>query len=115
MNRAPYLIAMIVAASLAGCCNNEVEQTISSPSGASKAFVFNRDCGATVAFNTQVSITSGATDVPRGVGNALVLNGQVPLQLRWVSDRKLAISGLGSARVAVKNASVGEVTITYSP
>ena len=37
-------------------CGNEIFQEASSPDNSYKAVVFQRDCGATTGFSTQVSI-----------------------------------------------------------
>ena len=62
------------------------------------AVVFNRDCGATTGFSTQVSIVA-AHEEPSDGGNVLVLRGEVPLKLRWESETMLVISGIDGAQV----------------
>jgi hypothetical protein len=54
------LAALAPAPALAGCgdagCGNAVLQDLPSPEGRRHAVVFTRDCGATTAFSTQVSV-----------------------------------------------------------
>ena len=103
-------------AALTGCgatCGNEVSQAISSPSGHARAVVFNRDCGATTGFNTQVSIVSGVNVLSNDEGNALILAGTIPLQIQWESDSVLRLDGLGSAKVFKQETLVAGVAINY--
>jgi hypothetical protein len=108
-------VALITLAAVAGCdsdCGNEVVSSISSPSHAISAVIFNRDCGATTGFSTQVSIVQ-AGEAPSGGGNTLILGGTVPLKLRWVSESELLITGLGSARVFKQEQLVTGVSVAY--
>lgn len=43
--------------------------------------IFNRGCGATVGFNTQVSVLSAEAALPDAEGNVLVVDDDVPLAL----------------------------------
>ena len=113
-SRAWYIVLSIFMMGLAGCCDNEVDQVVLSPSGARMAVMFNRNCGATTGFNTQISIVPRANSSPDGVGNALILSDHMPLQMRWVSDSELRVSGLGTATVVIRNAMVNGVSITYT-
>lgn len=77
------LVAVAVLAAVAGCdvgCDDEVVSTVASPSHTTSAVVFNRNCGATTGFNTQVSIVQAGAS-PSGAGNVLILDGTVPLKL----------------------------------
>jgi hypothetical protein len=68
---------MVVAALLlclnAGCdlCGNEEAFRVPSPDGKIEAVVFERDCGATTDFSTQISILPKGASVQSGAGNAL--------------------------------------------
>lgn len=101
--------------SLSGCdpCENETSQTVISPSGKLKAVVFNRSCGATTGFSTQVSVMPASASLPEEGGNTLVLGGTVPLTVEWRSDASLSLSGLGEARVFNQSSSVAGVSVSY--
>jgi hypothetical protein len=106
-----------VALALGGCnvCENEVSQTVSSPSGRWKAIVFHRGCGATLGFNTQLSVISSSTAMPEGAGNAFVIDGTVVLKLKWLSDTSLLVSGAQGARIYRREERVGKVSLEYLP
>ena len=109
------LAAIAMFAAVAGCdvgCGNEIVSSFSSPSHAISAVVFNRNCGATTGFNTQVSIVHGGA-APSGAGNTLILDGTIPLKLHWVSESELQITGLGSAKVFKQEQSVTGVSVAY--
>jgi len=101
---------------LTGCgvtCGNEVSQAVYSPSGHLHAVVFNRNCGATTGFNTQVSIVSSVDAVSNDEGNTLILAGTVPLEILWQSDSALQLDGIGSAEVFKQENLVTGVSVNY--
>ncbi|MBP1475333.1 hypothetical protein J7I44_13555 [Frateuria sp. MAH-13] len=109
------LAAVAMLAAITGCdigCDDEVVSTVPSPSHAASAVVFNRNCGATTGLNTQVSLVRAGA-APSGGGNALILDGTVPLKLRWVSESRLLITGLGSAKIFKQEQSVAGVSVAY--
>jgi hypothetical protein len=116
MKRTLQLLATIpMLAAVAGCdigCRNEIVSSVASPSRAMSAVVFNRNCGATTGFNTQLSIVRGSA-APSGAGNTLILDGTVPLKLRWVSGSELQVTGLGSAKMFKQEQSVGGISVVY--
>lgn len=109
----PFLLALPLLLSGCGLCENEVSQTVLSPSGKLKVLVFSRDCGATTGFNTQVSIIPSSDALPDDGGNALILRGEVPLKVEWRSDSSLQLNGLGSAKLFKQEHAVAGVTIGY--
>ena len=110
------ILVSAIAASLFGCssgCENEVTKVVDSPSGKFKAVTFGRGCGATTGFNTQVSIVDADTSVPDGTGNVMIVDDEVPLEIRWLSDNELAVSGWRRTQVFKQEASVNGVRIRY--
>ena len=110
------LAVLVIGASAAGCgevCSNEPVAVVPSPSGKTKAVVFHRHCGATTGINTQVAVIPAYAALANIPGNALILGGNVPLKVRWVSDSSLSISGLDATRVFKQETSVVDVSIAY--
>jgi hypothetical protein len=78
-------------------CGNQVLKEYPSPSGKLKAVVFERDCGATTGFSTQVSIIQAgnaleneganlfSTDTNRGRAPS-GLGGGPEVRFRWLTD-----------------------------
>jgi len=115
-SKAKLIICVVAFAGTSGCdigCANEVIASTLSPSQATKAVVFNRNCGATTGFNTQVSVFAASTALPSEAGNVLIVEGSVPVNVSWVSESALTISGLGTARIFKQQPSVFGVAITY--
>ena len=109
------LATLAIFLAISGCdggCSNDVVSTMSSPYGTTDVVVFNRGCGATTDFNTQVSIVHPGA-APSGAGNTLILSGKVPLKIQWLAKSKLSISGLGSAKIFKQEQSVAGVSIAY--
>lgn len=121
---------MVLAASIitgvSGCseaCENSVVSASRAPTGALKAVLFQRDCGATTSFSSQVSVT-GAEEAPAGPGNVFVADtghgaadaaswGGPWVEPRWLSPRKLLIRYDAKARVFTQSASVSGVSVSY--
>lgn len=107
--------ALGIALLSGGCdlgCENEVRDILLAPTGALAVVVFERSCGATVGFNTQVSIVRSGNK-PNGPGNALILDGKVPLTIRWISEREIVVEGASGPKSFKRESSVVGVSIVY--
>lgn len=94
-------------------CKNDPKLNILSPSGKLRAVVFNRNCGATTSFNTQLSITE-ANDKPlEEGGNVFVVDGNVPLKIQWLSETKLFVAGGRGVKVFRQEELAKGVAISY--
>ena len=105
-------------------CRNYELQTIYSPDGDRKAVVFQRDCGATTGFSTQVSILRSSEKLPNKGGNTFIADtdhGQAPsgqgggpeVEVRWVSYQEVEVVYDKLARVFRREEIVDGVTIKY--
>ena len=106
--------------SLAGDCSNQIRREIASPNGKMKAVVFQRDCGATVGFNTQVSVLPSGSNLPNDGGNAFVADGgqgtapSAPLvAVSWTNETELLVTYDRQARVFHNEPSVGNIRVRY--
>jgi len=120
------LVFALLAALVSGCsdaCKNSTVSTVTAPGGDLKASLFQRDCGATTGFSSQVSITNIAGG-PSGAGNVFVADtdhgaastatwGGPWVEVRWLSPQDLLIRYDASARVFTQNESVSGVNISY--
>lgn len=108
---------------LGGGCGNTVVKTARSPDGQLDAVLFERSCGATTGFSTQISIVP-ASELPDGGGNVFVADdhstadergdwGGVWADVAWFSVRRLHIDHAPSAGVLKSLDRFGDVTITY--
>lgn len=73
------LLVATVTTVLSGCrsldpCGNQVLQQVASPDGQFKAVIFERDCGATTGYSTQVSVLPSAAALSNDGGNVFVMN-----------------------------------------
>ena len=100
-------------------CGNEVFEEVNSPSLEFKAVIFQRDCGATTAFSTQVSVLSGTEVLPNESGNVFIIDGHpddTQLEISWASDSELNISKNlnGSEFKAEKSIELGrKIVVVY--
>ena len=81
--------------------------------------MFERDCGATTDFSTQVSILGFKESLPDKAGNIFIADSNhgavtnLKVGIRWSSPRQLVISYSPQARVFRKQNSAGDVAIVY--
>ena len=125
----PLIITFVLSAGLLfgfdfDACRNEELQIITSPDRKRKAVVFQRDCGATTGFSTQVSLLNANDKLPNETGNAFIAdtdNGKAPegpgggpeVKLQWAGERELIVKYDKRARVFRSEPSVEGVTIRY--
>ena len=114
----------VAAVSCASPCQNEIFSEVQSPNGLLKAIVFQRDCGATTGFFTEVSILDQSEDLPNETGNVFTVDddhgkatsgqGRGPRVLvRWLSNNEIEISSDPNARVFLKEISYKSVMIRH--
>ena len=115
-----------LALSTCSPCSDEVVQEITSPSGASKAVVFVRNCGATADYTSSVCIIAPSAKIPREDGIIFSAdsnhgaapsqpNGALPVTVIWVDSDHLRITYDSRARVFRSERLFKEVYIEYSP
>ncbi|MFY9554348.1 MAG: hypothetical protein WAV47_06460 [Blastocatellia bacterium] len=111
--------------SLAGGCGNEVIREIESPDKKHRVVVFQRDCGATTGFSTQVSILPGTTRLPEEGGNVFACDtdhgkaptgpgGGPPVEIEWKGNDSLLITHDYRAGIFLSADSSGGVKIIYA-
>jgi hypothetical protein len=105
-------------------CGNQPLAEVRSPGGARKAVVFQRDCGATTGFTTQVSVLPPGGDLPDDGGNVFVADdddGAAPagpgggpaVYVAWLDDTRMVIRHHPRARVFRAEPRVGPVEVRY--
>jgi len=76
-------------------CKNSIFKELNSPDNRLKAVVFQRDCGATTGFNTQISILSKDKKLNNeSTGNILILDGKADESIsivNWKNNQELHI------------------------
>jgi len=85
---------LLLAACTAEVCDQDIQQTIASPSGARSAVVFVRECESprgTVA-TTDVSVLPTGRELPDEPGNAYVRYGRAELAVRWEGENVLRVA-----------------------
>lgn len=88
------LVGVILHTMAGGMCANEVHAEIISPNQRYKAVIFQRDCGATTDFSTQISILKAKAKLPNKSGNIFIERGHpehFPHPIRWLSNTELFI------------------------
>ena len=118
----------IASLSLSDCdmCRNSVMRQIKSPDRQYQAVIFERDCGATSDFSTQISIIRADKSLRQNeVGNIFRADsdhgavpvdakGLIAVDVQWVDKRTLSIAYPAKARVFSHEPTAGDVAVRYS-
>ena len=108
-----------------GGCANERLADRPSPDGRWHAVVFQRACGATTGFSTQVSVLPAGDSLRNEGGNAFTDDadhgaapagpgGGPPVSALWIAPDTLEVRYHPRSRVFTREASVGAVAIRYA-
>ena len=114
----------VACLNLAAGCGNDLVKEVRSPSGKMKAVVFQRDCGATTGFSTQVSLLSSNKSLPNESGNIFVAttdHGNAPagawggplVEVSWADDTHLFLRYDKRAGLSKREESLGNVNVRY--
>jgi hypothetical protein len=96
-----------------GLCGNTVVEEAVSPSGMKRAILFERSCGATTGFSSQLSILAAKANFPNDGGNAFVAEGYPEgYELRWLDDSTLQVIGV-KGRVFKRESQVSGISVRY--
>ena len=104
-------------------CSNAIVSRVEAPDGRHTAVMFQRDCGATTGFSTQITLLETG-DEPAGAGNAFVADtdhgaaaagewGGPWAEARWVDANHLLIRLAPNARIFTRREEVSGVRISY--
>ncbi len=119
------LIAYVLLASPPwDLCGNKLLEEVPSPEGGHKAVAFERNCGATTSFSTQVSVLPADSGKPQDPGNVFSADtnrGAAPagpgggpeVRLEWVTDDKLIVAHHPLARVSRHKTPPEGVAVEY--
>lgn len=86
--------------------------------------MFERSCGATTGFSTQVSVVAAGSELPNEGGNVLVLvppkgdprfraSGYARASVRWAAPTRLIIEFNKQATPLLQEQRIGDVSIEY--
>jgi len=110
---------------LGGLCQNQIVDELVSPNNKNKAVVFERSCGATTGFSTQISLIKGDHVLGNQGGNVFIADtdhGKAPsaphggpeVILTWLGDRALRVSHHMDARIFVSVNKIGDIEIQFA-
>jgi len=116
------LPAALVAGCSDGCSNSVIDESI-DPSGKVKAVMFQRDCGASTGFSTQISVI-GSDRQPTGAGNVFIADddhgaaaagewGGPWAEMTWAGPDHLHIRYATKSRIFERQGKVSGIRITY--
>lgn len=115
----PIMVIATFLYTLTDMCGNDLHKEYPSPNNHFKAVVFQRDCGATTGFSTQISIIDSSQQLDNESGNVYIINGHpddVAPNLIWESNSELVIEQLPSgseSHAATEWGLSNQVKVTY--
>jgi hypothetical protein len=106
-------------------CGVSVVRRMTSPDGRLEAVVFERDCGATTEFATQLSVVQAGTAIKNDVGNLLMADSDhgrasldsgnvIHLRVEWVGSDSLVVRYDRRARIFRQNKRANGVSVSYA-
>lgn len=79
---------------VSGMCANTVITSSTSPNGKWKVVLFERNCGATTAFSSQISLLESDEELTNEAGNIYIAEGYPKgYTLNWESNASVNIGG----------------------
>jgi hypothetical protein len=119
-NHLPVIALLLCTTACLDPCGNQVVNETMSPDKRMRAVIFERDCGATTDFNTQISILGENESLPHAGGNVFVEDSdhgasKYWAEVRWDSPERMVVRYPARARIFHKEARVKGVSITYEP
>ena len=125
LKRAIPAAAVLALTACSDTCANTLVSRIEAPDGRHSAAMFQRDCGATTGFSTQISVLAGR-DKATGGGNAFQADddhgaatagawGGPWADMKWLSSEHLLIRYAGRSRIFEQDNQVSGIRISYEP
>ncbi|MGV1682500.1 hypothetical protein [Sphingopyxis sp. NJF-3] len=113
---------MAVSGCSDGCANSRISRA-DSPDGLYSAVMFQRDCGATTTFSTQISVVKRGA-MPSGIGNIFRADddhgaattgewGGPWAEMRWLAPDHLLIRYAAKSRLFAQAGKLSGVKISY--
>jgi hypothetical protein len=108
---------------LAGTCENEVKSEVASPRREYVATVYERSCGATTGYSTQVNMRpAGAPFLgePKLGGSVedgvvFIADGQLLITVSWPDEERILVTGdMESVKVSRRDSTWKDIAISYS-
>lgn len=90
----PASLVALVYFSGSDTCGNYIHEEYYSPNNSHKAVIFQRDCGATTGFSTQVSVIGANEALGNAAGNVYIIEGHpenVAPKISWKNEEALVI------------------------
>ena len=113
----PLLVIAAFLYTAGDMCGNYPHKEYFSPNKKYKAVVFQRDCGATTGFSTQISIIKASESLINESGNIYIIKGhpeKVAPSLIWRSNSELQINRPLSGKEFHAVSKWGWLKVTYS-
>lgn len=85
-------------------CSNTIVNTSTSPNGKWQAVLFDRSCGATTGFSSQISLIRAGKELNNEAGNIYIADGYPKgYALKWESNTALKIIGASGKNYKKEN------------
>jgi len=107
---------VFLSAVLSGMCGNEIFAETASPDKNHKAILFQRGCGATTGFSTQISILNSSDVLKNEDGNILTADNHPDVnrfEIEWINSNTLLISNTNAVHTFRKENMLGQITVKY--
>jgi len=118
------VFAVIVFSSFPDMCGNRIIKKINSPNKRNTIVIFERDCGATTNFSTQISIIRKGKKLENEKGNLFSADsdngkaevnkyGIIKVQANWIDEKHILIKFDKNAQIYERKNSLNGISVTY--
>jgi hypothetical protein len=120
-SRAALAISLLLLTGCLNPCGNRILSDVPSPNATKHAVIFERDCGATTDFSTQLSILSEREQLDNKGGNTFVADSNhgrahsVYVNVKWSGEDRLTVIYPAAVRVFHNEQRVNGVTVVFRP
>jgi len=91
------ILFVVEYSNISGMCANTIITSSSSPNNKWKVVLFERNCGATTGFSSQISLLKPDEELSNEAGNIYIAEGYPEgYNLKWESDTSVLIKGSNS-------------------
>jgi len=88
------IIGIVITYSFPSMCENKIIKIATSPDSTNKIVLFERSCGATTGFSSQISIINNNDNLSNESGNIYIAEGYPSnYSMVWISNNSVYITG----------------------
>jgi len=108
------ILGLVITYVAPDMCANEIYNEITSPDTNNKIVLFERNCGATTGFSSQISIIKNNENLKNDTGNIYIAKGKpLNFHIKWTSNADVYIS-TNSTQIYKQETTLNNINVHYN-